>query len=946
MTLSSRSHPQAREAKIWVSRHASRLLASITAAIARHGTPAADAVPWSSWIGLGVAVSIAYFLAARLGLGLLTTAEPVAVFWPASGIAVGMLVAFGPWARAPVALGVIAATFAASVTVDRSLYIALALGLCNAGEALLVMWLIARWPGPAFSLDSLRGVLGLFAAATLASAAAATLASGAMQLLGPPSANFVEVWKVWFAADVLGAVTVAPLLIGVVAAAREIPPWRELLEGSFAVVVTAVTNGFALALLQGSSSLIEPTSFLFPLLLWLGARCRPVFAAAAVFTIAAGIVWTTIAELGRYGDANVALADRVFAAQVAMLGTTLAGLALAAIFAERRRHQAALAESDSRLRSSLDAANVIAWDVDLERNAVHSAGPVRRLLELGEGALPADFAAMVNTIHPLDRDRVMSKFWKAVGTAATYRLEFRLNVPDEVRWVTAEGSIERDGGGRTTRVRGITHEITERKKAELALAERDTQLQLAERAARVGSFAIDLDTGRVQISPGYATIHGLAEGTVEFARADWRTRVQIDDLARLDGLRSQAFAERRSEHNTEYRLVFPDGKTRWIESRGLLSYDDDGRPLRIIGVNIDVTERKRAAAALQESEARYRALYDDNPSMYFTVDAGGMVLSVNEFGARQLGYAPAELVGQSVLKVIHAEDREAALRHLARCAGNPETVVTTELRKVHRDGSIIWVREVARAVRDSGLLLVCEEITERKRAEEQQSLLIAELDHRVKNVLASVAAIARRTGERKGSMEDFIDRLDRRIQSMADAHDLLSRNRWHGVSLAALVNRELAPYASDGNLLVEGPDIVLAAAATQAVAMVLHELTTNAAKYGALSRPRGRVCVRWQRLAHEGVPIKLRLEWLEQGGPRVAPPTDPGYGTSVIRDLIPYELGGSVELDFPPTGVCCRIEFVVENEGVRLVNPGADLTVLRALGEDVPEALPPRDKLS
>jgi len=127
---------------------------------------------------------------------------------------------------------------------------------------------------------------------------------------------------------------------------------------------------------------------------------------------------------------------------------------------------------------------------------------------------------------------------------------------------------------------------------------------------------------------------------------------------------------------------------------------------------------------------------------------------------------------------------------------------------------------------------------------------------------------------------------------------------------------------------------------------VLHELTTNAAKYGALSRPRGRVCVRWQRLAHEGVPIKLRLEWLEQGGPRVAPPTDPGYGTSVIRDLIPYELGGSVELDFPPTGVCCRIEFVVENEGVRLVNPGADLTVLRALGEDVPEALPPRDKLS
>jgi PAS domain S-box-containing protein len=940
---SSRSRSQARDVGHWLCRHGWRLLAPITAAIAKHGASPVGAAPWPGWLGLAVAVGVAYFLAAQLGLVLLTTAEPVAVFWPASGISIGVLVAFGPWARAPVAAGVIAATFAASVTVDRSLFSALAFGLCNAGEALLVMWLIARWLGPAFSLDSLRGVLGFFAATTVAAAATATVAAGAMELLGPANANFLEVWKVWFAADVLGAVTVAPLLIGVVAAARDVPPLRELLEGSLAVVVTAVTNGFALALLAGSSSLVEPASFLFPLLLWLGARCRPVFAAAAVFTIAAGIVWTTIHGFGRYGDASQALADRIFAAQVAMLGTTLAALALAAIFAERRRHQAALAESDTRLRSSLDAANVIAWDVDLARNTVHSAGPVRRLLDLPEGSLPQDFSAMVDTVHPLDRDRVMGQFWKAIGTAAIYRLEFRLNVTEDVRWVTAEGSIEREPDGRPMRVRGITHDISERKKAELALAERDAQLQLAERAARVGSFAIDLATGKVQISPGYATIHGLAEGTVEFARADWRTRVQVDDLARLDALRSRAFAERRSEHNTEYRIVLPDGKTRWIESRGLLSYDEDGRPTRIVGVNIDVTERKRAAAALQESEARYRALYDDNPSMYFTVDAAGMVLSVNEFGAQQLGYAPAELVGQSVLQVVHAEDREAALRHLARCAENPETVVTTELRKVHRDGSIMWVREVARAVRDSGLLLVCEEITERKRAEDQQSLLIAELDHRVKNVLASVAAIARRTGERKGSMEDFIDTLDRRIQSMADAHDLLSRNRWQGVSLAALVNRELAPYATDGNTVVDGPDIVLAAAATQATAMVLHELATNAAKYGALSTPRGRVRVRWQRLSQEGVPAKLRLDWLEAGGPLVAPPAEVGYGTSVIRDLIPYELGGTVELDFNPSGVHCMIAIGVANDGVRLVDPSADLKVLRVATPAFPTTAPDSD---
>jgi two-component sensor histidine kinase len=291
-------------------------------------------------------------------------------------------------------------------------------------------------------------------------------------------------------------------------------------------------------------------------------------------------------------------------------------------------------------------------------------------------------------------------------------------------------------------------------------------------------------------------------------------------------------------------------------------------------------------------------------------------------------------VGRSVLQVVHPDDREAALRHLARCAENPETVVTTELRKVHRDGSIMWVREVARAVRDSGLLIVCEEITERKRAEDQQSLLIAELDHRVKNVLASVAAIARRTGERKGSMEDFVDTLDRRIQSMADAHDLLSRNRWQGVSLAELVNRELAPYASEGNTVVAGPDIVLAAAATQAMAMVLHELATNAAKYGALSSPQGRVCVRWQRQAPDGATTKLRLEWLEEGGPRVVAPAEAGYGSSVIRDLIPYELGGAVELNFGPSGVACVIEISVAQDVVRLVNPSTDFEVLRAAGAE------------
>jgi PAS domain S-box-containing protein len=625
-------------------------------------------------------------------------------------------------------------------------------------------------------------------------------------------------------------------------------------------------------------------------------------------------VWTTIHEFGRYGDPTRAISDRVLAAHVAILGTALAALALAAVFAERRRHQMALSEIDARLRSSLDAANVVVWDVDLIRDSVHSAGPVRRMLHRPKGPVPRGFAEMLETIHPEDRDRVMAQSWAAASTESTFRVEFRLN-SDVLRWVTAVGSIERDGYGVPERMRGITHDITDRKTAELALAERDAQLHLAGKGARVGSFAVDIGRGRVQTSPGYRVIHGLPEGTAEFPREGWRSRVHPDDLPRLDTLRSLAFAERRRELNSEYRIVGPEGKAQWIESRALISYDADGRPIRIVGVHIDITERKRAQTALEESEARYRALYDDNPSMYFTLDASGTVLSVNEFGARRLGYNPEELAGQSVLRMVQEEDREAARRHLAKCVENPETVTTIELRKVHRDGSIMWVREVARALPkgpQAVLLIVCEDITERKRAEEQQSLLVAELDHRVKNVLASVAVVAMRTSERSGSTRDFIETLNHRLHSMAEAHALLSRNRWQGVSLADLVGQELAPYAAASNTVVEGPHVALTAAATQALAMVLHELATNAAKYGALSTPQGRVSVRWEWRSNGRVPASLKLEWHEQGGPVVTVPAQAGYGTSVIRDLIPYELGGTVELKFAPDGVRCILVIPAE----------------------------------
>ena len=169
------------------------------------------------------------------------------------------------------------------------------------------------------------------------------------------------------------------------------------------------------------------------------------------------------------------------------------------------------------------------------------------------------------------------------------------------------------------------------------------------------------------------------------------------------------------------------------------------------------------------------------------------------------------------------------------------------------------------------------------------------------------------TSEHSGSLIDF----DRRIQSMADAHALLSRSQSQSASLADLVRHELAPYDSGENTSAVGPYVGLTAAATQTMAMVLHELATNAAKYGALSTPLGWVSVRWDLQSNGSGPAQLRLQWHENGGPLVTTPGRPGYGTSVIRELVPYELGGTVEIEYKEKGVSCTIEFAIQSDGDR-----------------------------
>jgi len=192
---------------------------------------------------------------------------------------------------------------------------------------------------------------------------------------------------------------------------------------------------------------------------------------------------------------------------------------------------------------------------------------------------------------------------------------------------------------------------------------------------------------------------------------------------------------------------------------------------------------------------------------------------------------------------------------------------------------------------------------------EHQKMLVGELDHRVKNVLARVAAVVEFTHQGTGTLDDFVQAIEGRVRAMADAHGLLSRTGWQGARLGEIVGKQLAPYVTAANVAIDGTDLVLDAAATQAIAMVLHELATNSAKYGALSSPNGRVSVRWERRSNGAAVPTLRIEWRELDGPPPSASIKSGYGTSLIRELIPHELGGKVDLVFASDGASCNIEF-------------------------------------
>ena len=332
------------------------LAATLPADVADYGRPYTDAGSTRQWarsIGLAAAVGVVYFLAARLSLLLLTKPDGVAVFWPASGVASGVLIALGPRARLPIAAGAMAATVVANLMGDRTLFSAVVFGLCNAGEALLTAWLIERYFGLGFNLSKLSHVLGIVMCAMVATAVSGIGGTAGFLYFHEPNAPILTIWQHWFASDSVGIITVAPLIIEFASAARQPPSRRGFVEGVAALVTLVILNGFVIFLPQGFWGTVVPVALLFPMLLWLAARCHPVFAAMAAFINALTIVLATTFSIGFFGDASLPISERILGAQASILAVSFCVFVLVALFAERRLHETALVASGTRLHEAL-----------------------------------------------------------------------------------------------------------------------------------------------------------------------------------------------------------------------------------------------------------------------------------------------------------------------------------------------------------------------------------------------------------------------------------------------------------------------------------------------------------------------------------------------------------------------------------------------------------------
>ena len=451
----------------------------------------------------------------------------------------------------------------------------------------------------------------------------------------------------------------------------------------------------------------------------------------------------------------------------------------------------------------------------------------------------------------------------------------------------------------------------EHRRALARLARREHELSASERRFRTVAdtmpqivWSTRPDGYHDYFNRRWSDFTGLAP---EMSHGDgWSAVLHPDDCERSWRIWRQSLAT-GEPYETGYRFRRVDGSYRWFIGRALPIRNQRGEIERWLGTCTDIHELKEA----EVTNARLAAIVSSSSEAILSfAPEDGRIQSWNKAAEAMFGYAEAEAVGAPLTLLLPepspgASEPKAGLFFEAMDKGK----VRTETLRRRKDGTLLEVSITATRMTDAegrilGVSGIFQDISERKRAAARQQLLIRELHHRVKNTLATVQGLLGATARSTSSVEDFYQSFSDRIVSLASTHTLLTEDYWQTASLRDMLRNELAPY-DDGasrRIVLEGPMVELAADLAVPTGMAIHELTTNAAKYGALSSPGGRVEVVWD-LRRSGDQRRLHLDWTERGGPPVAEPRRKGFGSILLQRVLTAQCNADVSFAFEKDGL-------------------------------------------
>ncbi|WEX08967.1 PAS domain S-box protein [Chelativorans sp. AA-79] len=472
--------------------------------------------------------------------------------------------------------------------------------------------------------------------------------------------------------------------------------------------------------------------------------------------------------------------------------------------------------------------------------------------------------------------------------------------------------------GKFVNTRCFTTDVTGLYEAESARRESESRLAATYEAATIGIAETDAEGRLLRVNDALCKM--LWRSREKLLSMTFFDYTQEDDRRKDAALYERQIRGELDSYVLRKRANRSDGTTVFLDIHSSCVRDASGSFRYGVRVIQDVTEAKHMEDRIRESEQRMRDLLEALPAAIYTTDAAGRITFHNKAAVEMAGRTPqADDLWCVTWRLYNADG--SSLPH-NQC---PMAVTLKENRPVRGveaiaerpDGTRVPFIPYPTPLRDAqgrlvGAINMLVDITERKQAESRQKVLIAELNHRVKNTLATVQSLAGQTARHAESPEDFVHRFEARLLALSRAHDLLTKRHWEHAPLDLLA-REVLMALADGaaeRIVIDGPSVDLNPRAALSFTMALNELATNAVKYGALASETGTLSVVW-RLHLEAGTQMLGLEWREGGGPPVRPPTRRGFGTRLIERCIERDLGGELDLAFDLAGVSCRISLPI-----------------------------------